>query len=244
MDLADPDGGVAGIAYIEKILFDKVVSPDDVAAIFVEPIQGEGGYIVPPTEFLVQLRRICDQHGILMVADEVQSGMGRTGKTWAIQNFGVEPDIVCAGKGLASGMPLGAMMAKADLMSWGAGAHGSTYGGSPTCCAAALATIDLVENGLKQNAADVGAYMIDGLRVLQSRHDIIREVRGLGMMIGVEFVDHDTMARVEATGFDHGLLLLGCGDAVIRMAPPLVMSREQVDRGLQVLDEVLTAVSS
>ena len=151
---------------------------------------------------------------------------------------------MCVGKGIASGMPLGAMMARADLMSWGAGAHGSTYGGSPTCCAAALATIDLVENGLKQNALEVGNHMMEGLRELQSRHDVIRDVRGLGMMIGVEFDHHDTMAAVEAEGFRRGLLLLGCGDAVIRMAPPLNMTREQVDRGLAVLDEVLTAVKS
>jgi len=243
VDIAARDGRLASIAYIEDVLFKQVVSPDDVAAIFVEPVQGEGGYIVPPKEFLQELRRICDEHCILLVADEVQSGMGRTGKTWAIQNFDVEPDLMCIGKGIASGMPLGALMAKADLMKWGAGAHGSTYGGSPTCCAAALATIDLVENGMKQNAAEVGAHMIAALKELQSRHDVIRDVRGLGMMIGVEFVDHDLMARIEQEGFKRGLLLLGCGDSVIRMAPPLLMTRAQVDRAMQVLDEVLTAVS-
>jgi len=242
LDMADPDGGLASLAYIEKVLFKRVVSPEDVAAVFVEPVQGEGGYVVPPREFMQGLRDLCDRHGILLVADEVQSGMGRTGKTWAIQHFDVEPDIVVSGKGIASGMPLGAMIAKAELMTWKLGAHGSTYGGSPTPCAAALATIDLIENGLKQNAAEVGEYFMAGLRDLQSRHDVIRQVRGLGLMIGVEFVDGETMGRVEKEGFRRGLLLLGCGDNVIRMAPPLVITREQVDRGLKVLDEVLTTV--
>lgn len=242
MDLAASGDGLASIDYIEKVLFKRVLAADEVAAIFVEPVQGEGGYIVPPKAFLTELRRLCDEHGILLVADEVQSGMGRTGKTWAIQHFGVEPDVVISGKGIASGMPLGAMIARQELMSWELGAHGSTYGGSPTPCAAALATIDLIENGLKQNAAEVGAYLMDGLGDLQSRRDVIREVRGLGLMIGVEFSSHDLMGRIEREAFKRGLLMLGCGDSVIRLAPPLVFTRQQVDRGLEVFDEVLAAV--
>ena len=242
LEVVRGEGRLASIDYIEKVLFKHVLAADEVAAIFVEPVQGEGGYIVPPAEFLTELRRLCDEHGILLVADEVQSGMGRTGKTWAIQHFGVEPDVLLSGKGIASGMPLGAVIAKEELMTWELGAHGSTYGGSPTPCAAALATIDLIENGLKQNAAEVGSYLMDGLRDLQSRRDVIRDVRGLGLMIGVELASHDLMGRVEQEAFKRGLLMLGCGDSVIRIAPPLVFTRQQVDRGLEVFEGVLDAV--
>lgn len=243
LDLSDPDGAIASIAYIEKILFKRVVSPSEVAAIVVEPVLGEGGYIVPPAEFLVELRRICDENGILLVADEVQSGMGRTGQTWAIQHFGVEPDILLSGKGIASGMPLGAMIARDEIISkWQVGAHGSTYGGSPTSCAAALATIDLVENGLKQNAAEVGSFLIDGLKKIAEHRDVIRDVRGLGLMIGIEFPDHDTMDRAEKESFKRGLLMLGCGDNAIRMSPPLLFTRGQAERALEVFDEALGAL--
>jgi 4-aminobutyrate aminotransferase len=243
MDLEDPDGGFASIAYIEKILFKRVVSPTEVAAIVVEPVLGEGGYIVPPQGWFQALRELCDEHGILLVADEVQSGMGRTGETWAIEHFGVEPDILLSGKGIASGMPLGAMIARDEIMSaWAVGAHGSTYGGSPTSCAAALATIDLIEGGLKQNAAEVGQFLMDGLREIQSRRDLIKEVRGLGLMIGIEFADHDTMDRAEKESFKRGLLMLGCGDSSIRMSPPLVFTKEQAERALEVFDEALAAV--
>lgn len=243
LDLVDPEGGFASIAYIEKILFQRVVSPKEVAAIIAEPVLGEGGYIFPPPGWFHALRELCDEHEILLVADEVQSGMGRTGKTWAIEHQGVEPDIVLSGKGIASGMPLGAMIARADLMSWETGAHGSTYGGSPTSCAAALATIDLIEGGLKQNAAMVGEILLEGLRQLQNKHEIIRDVRGLGLMIGIEFPDHDTADRVEKESFRRGLLMLGCGDNAIRMSPPLVLTREQAERALEVFGEALTAVS-
>ena len=242
LELAGGDGGLASINYIEKVLFKRVVAADEVAAIFVEPVQGEGGYIIPPQEFLIELRQLCDEHDILLVVDEVQSGMGRTGKTWAIQHFDVEPDILLTGKGIASGMPLGAMIAKEGLMTWELGAHGSTYGGSPTPCAAALATIDLIENGLKQNAVEVGNYMMEGLRRLQSHYDVICDVRGLGLMIGVEFPSHDVVRRIEQEAFKRGLLMLGCGDGVIRIAPPLVFTRQQVDRGLEVFSEVLDVV--
>jgi 4-aminobutyrate aminotransferase len=242
LDLSDPDGGLASISYIENVLFKRVVSPEEVAAIVVEPVLGEGGYIVPPREFLLELRRICDEHGIFMVADEVQSGMGRTGETWAIQNFRVEPDVILSGKGIASGMPLGAMIAKADLMSWETGAHGSTYGGSPTSCAAALATIDLIEGGLKQNAKEVGSFLIAGLKEIQARHDVIRDVRGLGLMIGIEFPDHDTMDKAEKAAFLRGLLALGCGDNAIRMSPPLVFTKAQAERALEVFEEAIASI--
>lgn len=243
MELADPDGALASISYIENILFKRVVSPSEVAAIVVEPVLGEGGYIVPPPEFLRELRRICDENGILLVADEVQSGMGRTGKTWAIQHFDVEPDILLSGKGIASGMPLGAMIARDEVMSkWEVGAHGSTYGGSPTSCAAALATIDLIEGGLKQNAAEVGSFLIDGLKQVAGHRDAIRDVRGLGLMIGIEFPDHDMADRVEKESFKRGLLMLGCGDNAIRMSPPLVFTKAQAERALEVFDEALGAL--
>jgi 4-aminobutyrate aminotransferase len=242
LDVSDPDGGLASIAYIRKILFKRVVDPSEVAAIIVEPVLGEGGYIVPPKEFFEELRAICDENGILLVADEVQSGMGRTGKTWAIQHFGVEPDVILSGKGIASGMPLGAMIAKADLMSWDTGAHGSTYGGSPTSCAAALATIDLIENGLKQNAEEVGGFLIEGLREIASRRPLIKAVRGLGLMIGIEFADHETMDAVEKASFKRGLLMLGCGDDAIRMSPPLLFRRDEAERALEVFDEACAEV--
>ena len=237
LDLSDPelgDDGFATISYIEKILFKRVVAPDEVAAIIVEPILGEGGYILPPDGWFSALRELCDREGILLVCDEVQSGMGRTGKMWAIEHFGVEPDVLLSGKGIASGMPLGAMIARKDLMSWPLGAHGSTYGGSPTSCASALATIDLIENGLMQNAEKVGSVMLNGLRDLQTRHEAIRDVRGLGLMIGIEFPDHDTADRVEKAAFRRGLLTLGCGDNAIRMSPPLVFREDQAEASLRI----------
>ncbi len=244
LQLSDPEGGrFATIEYIRKILFKRVVSPAEVAAIVVEPVLGEGGYIVPPDGWLSELRELCDEHGILLVADEVQSGMGRTGKTWAIQHFGVEPDILLSGKGIASGMPLGAMIAREDRMSWEVGAHGSTYGGSPTSCAAAIATIDLVENGMKQNAAEVGSFMIDALKEIAARRPIVKDVRGLGLMIGLEFADHETADRVEKAAFKRGLLMLGCGDNAIRMSPPLVFRKDQAERALEVFEEACAEVA-
>ncbi len=246
LDLADASGEYEfpTIGYIEKILFKRVVAADEVAAIIVEPILGEGGYIVPPDGWLPALRELCDRHGILLVADEVQSGMGRTGKMWAIEHFGVEPDVVLSGKGIASGMPLGAMIAKEHLMSWELGAHGSTYGGSPTSCAAALASIDLIENGLMQNAEKIGNVMLNGLRDIQSRHDAIREVRGLGLMIGIEFPDHDTMDAVEKAAFRRGLLMLGCGDDAIRMSPPLVFREDQAETALRLFEDAVADVTA
>ncbi|HEX7464594.1 MAG TPA: aminotransferase class III-fold pyridoxal phosphate-dependent enzyme, partial [Actinomycetota bacterium] len=228
--------------YIEQVLFRHLVSPHEVAAIMVEPILGEGGYVPPPDGWLPYLRELCDRHGILLVADEVQSGAGRTGRMWAIEHFGVEPDVLLTGKGIASGMPLGALVAREDLMTWGAGSHGSTYGGNPLACAAALATIELLEDGLMENAATVGAELLEGLRGIQERHAMVREVRGIGLMIGVEFSDHDHMAAVQESAFRKGLLTLGCGEATIRMSPPLVLRRDQAETALEVLEDAIAEV--
>ena len=224
------------------ILFKRLVSPSEVAAIVVEPILGEGGYVLPPEGWFEYLRGVCDQHGILLVVDEVQSGMGRTGKLWAIEHFGVEPDIVLAGKGIASGMPLGAMIARESLMIWDVGAHGSTYGGNPLSCAAALATLDLIEGGLMDNAREVGGVLLEGLRRIQDRRPAIRDVRGLGLMIGIQFADHDAMVAIEHAAFRRGLLVLGCGDDVIRMSPPLVLRRDQAETALQIFEEAVAEV--
>jgi 4-aminobutyrate aminotransferase len=225
--------------YLEEVLFKRLVSPHEVAAIVVEPILGEGGYVLPPEGWFRYLRELCSRHGILLVADEVQSGMGRTGKMWAIQHFGAEPDILLVGKGIASGMPLGAMVARDDLMTWEIGAHGSTYGGNPLSCAAALATIDLIEDGLVGNAERMGSFLLDGLREIQARRPLIKEVRGLGLMIGIEFQDHDTMIAVEQAAFRRGLLVLGAGDDVVRMCPPLVFRRDQAETALEVFEEAV-----
>jgi 4-aminobutyrate aminotransferase len=225
--------------YLEEVLFKRLVSPHEVAAIVVEPILGEGGYVLPPEGWFRYLRELCSKHGILLVVDEVQSGMGRTGKMWAIQHFGAEPDILLVGKGIASGMPLGAMVAREDLMTWEIGAHGSTYGGNPLSCAAALATIELIEDGLVENAERVGSILLDGLRALQGRRPLIKDVRGLGLMIGIEFEDHDTMIAVEQAAFRRGLLVLGAGDDVVRMCPPLVFRRDQEETALEVFEEAV-----
>jgi 4-aminobutyrate aminotransferase len=225
--------------YLEEVLFKRLVSPHEVAAIVVEPILGEGGYILPPEGWFRYLRELCTRHGILLVADEVQSGMGRTGKMWAMQHFGAEPDILLVGKGIASGMPLGAMVARDDLMTWEIGSHGSTYGGNPLSCAAALATIDLIEEGLIENAERVGSFLLDGLRDMQGRRPLIKDVRGLGLMIGIEFQDHDTMIAVEQAAFRRGLLVLGAGDDVVRMCPPLVFRIGQAETALEVFEEAV-----
>jgi 4-aminobutyrate aminotransferase len=225
--------------YLEEVLFKRLVSPHEVAAIVVEPILGEGGYILPPEGWFRYLRELCTRHGILLVADEVQSGMGRTGKMWAMQHFGAEPDILLVGKGIASGMPLGAMVARDDLMTWEIGSHGSTYGGNPLSCAAALATIDLIEEGLIENAERVGSFLLDGLRDMQGRRPLIKDVRGLGLMIGIEFQDHDTMIAVEQAAFRRGLLVLGAGDDVVRMCPPLVFRTDQAETALEVFEEAV-----
>ncbi len=243
------DYGEACVRYIEDEILNQILPPKDVAGILVETIQGEGGYIVPPDGFYPALRKLCDKHGILMILDEVQCGMGRTGKWWAIEHFGVEPDMITSAKGIASGLPLGACIARKSIMDWAAGTHGNTYGGNPLSCAASLATIDLIENGFMQNAVEVGAYAMDALEEIKSRHPSIGDVRGKGLMIGVEFVkDRETKEpaselteRVVNLGYERGLLMLSCGKSVIRIAPPLSMSKSEMDEGLRIFEEALTA---
>jgi len=235
-----------------RALFASRVSPREVAAVFMEPIQGEGGYIMPRPEFVQAWRRICDEFGILLVFDEIQSGVGRTGKMWACEHFEVEPDILLTAKGLGSGLPIGAIVAKEKVMTWGQGTHGSTFGGNPVCCAAALATLELVENELCANAARIGERLLAGLRRLQDKHSSIGDVRGVGLMIGVEFVkgrqdrvpDPELVGKLEQLAFRKGLLLLGCGQGVIRVAPPLVLDARGADAGLAILDECLSELGA
>ena len=226
--------------YLEDVVLKRLVSPTEVAAIVVETYLGEGGYLLPPEGWFRYLRELCDRHGILLVCDEVQSGMGRTGKMWAVEHEGVEPDIVLAGKGIASGLPLGAMIAREDLMVWELGSHGSTYGGSPVSCAAALATMDVIDgDGLLDNATKVGEIVLEGLRDIQSRHSGLVDVRGVGLWIGLGFADHDAAAAVELAAFRRGLLLLSCGDDAIRISPPLVFREDQARTSLEVLEEAV-----
>jgi len=238
----DPTAGeLTGADYIEQVLFQRLTEPGDVAAIFVEPIQGEGGYVVPPAGWLARLRELCDRHGILLVADEVQSGIGRTGKMWAIEHDGVVPDIVTAGKGLASGLPLAALIARDDIMQWAPGKHGSTFGGNPVACAAALATLDLVEGGLAANAATVGAHLMAQLAELAATQPAIEQVRGRGLMVGIELSSGELAGAVERACFERGLLVLTCGARSIRMAPPLVVTVELADTAVAIFAEALAA---
>jgi len=231
--------------YIEEVLFQQIVSPTEVAAIVVESWLGEGGYVLPPEGWFRYLRELCDRHGILLVCDEVQSGMGRSGTMWAIEQEGVTPDIITAGKGIASGLPLGAMIARDDLMVWELGAHGSTYGGSPVSCAAALATFDVIESeGLIDNAKKVGDVLLAGLRDIASRHPIITDVRGRALWIGMSIADHDRAAAIEQASFRKGLLVLGCGDADIRVSPPLVFREDQARAALEIFEEAVGEVEA
>jgi 4-aminobutyrate aminotransferase len=244
------DYGEAVVDFIEHVVLAKKVAPSDVAGIFVEPILGEGGYIVPAPGFFPALRRLCDRYGILLIADEIQSGVGRTGKWWAIQHFGVEPDIVTVAKGIASGLPLGAVIARKSLMTWEPGSHGSTFGGNPVSCAAALATLRLIENEYLQNAAIMGDYLLGRLREMQEQHPLIGDVRGKGLMIGIEFTKtqptslsaRDLREQVIHYAFEHGLLLLGAGESVIRLMPPLLIDRALADESLAILDQAITVV--
>jgi 4-aminobutyrate aminotransferase len=234
--------------YIEEKLFKTTLPPEEVAAIFVEPIQGEGGFVPAPTNFLRELRDICDRHGILLVADEVQCGCGRTGKWWAIEDSGVEPDMVCIAKGIASGMPLGICMTRANLMDWAPGSHASTFGGNPVSIAAALATMNILDREAIANAANVGEFMLERLRGWKTSHPAMGDVRGRGLMIGIELVkDKSTREpavelrnRVEALAFEHGLIVLGCGETSLRLSPPLIVSKEEASVALDILEEVLT----
>jgi 4-aminobutyrate aminotransferase len=235
--------------YIEEKLFKTILPPEEVAAIFVEPIQGEGGYVVAPDNFLRELRGICDRHGILLVADEVQSGAGRTGKWWAIQHSGVEPDIVCMAKGIASGMPLGVCMSRAEVMDWVPGSHASTFGGNPVSIASALATMDVLEREGIANAGRVGAKMLERLQGWKRTHPSVGDVRGRGLMIAIELVkDKQTREpnpalrnRVETLAFERGLMVLGCGETSVRLCPPLILSEDEATVGLDILEDALTA---
>jgi len=240
-----PYGRVDDLRWFDEVLFDKLAPANEVAAIIVEPIQGEGGYLVPEDGFLQGLRAICDRHGILLIADEIQSGAGRTGTMWAIEQWGVKPDILLSAKGIGSGMPIAAMVARADLLeAWGVGAHGSTYGGNPVACAAALATIDLLQGGLVDNAAARGAQALAGLAPLQDRFPtLVRDVRGRGLMLGVEFDTADHAEEVQWAAFQRGLLVLECGKSTVRMSPALVVSEAEMATALRIFGESIAAVA-
>ncbi|MBT8356206.1 MAG: acetyl ornithine aminotransferase family protein [Deltaproteobacteria bacterium] len=250
-NMSYPSCAMECVRWVEDNLFRTTMPPEEVAAIFVEPIQGEGGYIVPPLEFHVELHKVAKKYGILYVVDEVQAGMGRTGKMFAMEHFGVEPDIMALAKGIASGMPLGAMVAKSDIMVWEAGSHASTFGGNPISCSAALATIELLETELMKNAEIQGDYMMTQLREMQQEIECMGDVRGKGLMIGVELVkDRETKERaatwrnqVVLKAFEKGLLLLGCGENTIRFSPALTVSQEEIDVCLSIFKEVILEVT-
>jgi 4-aminobutyrate aminotransferase len=240
-----PFGRVADLRWFDDVLFDKLAPANEVAAIIVEPIQGEGGYIVPEDGFLQGLRAICDRHGILLIADEIQSGAGRTGTMWAVEQWGVKPDILLSAKGIASGMPLAAMVARADLLEeWGPGAHGSTYGGNPVACAAALATIDLLQGGLIANARVRGEQAVEGLRPLLDRFpSLVRDVRGRGLMLGIEFDTAEHAEEVQWAAFQRGLLVLECGKSSVRISPALVVSEAEMTAALRIFAEAVAAIA-
>ncbi len=238
------------LEFLENNIFHRLMDPSDVAAIFIEPIQGEGGYVSAPASFLKELQKICRRHGILLVADEVQCGMGRTGKWWASEHAGIEPDIICVAKGIASGMPLGAIISRADVMDWTPGAHASTFGGNPICVAASLATIDLIARKYMENARKMGKFILEKLADWPEKYRIVGDVRGKGLMIGVEIVrDQKTKARaadlrnkIVDRAFLKGLLILGAGENTVRIAPPLVIDEEQAEYALRILGECIADV--
>jgi len=243
---AYPGCGCACVEWIREDLFKRSLPPEEVAAIFVEPIQGEGGYIVPPLEFHQKLYKLARDFGILFVVDEVQTGMGRTGKMLGIEHWDLVPDIVALAKGIASGMPLGAMVSQSEVMTWIPGSHASTFGGNPISCQAALATIELLQGGLIQNAASMGDYILGQLRELQKRFPLIGDIRGKGLMIGVELVKDpvtkekavEERNRIIQACFEKGLLILGCGENVFRLIPPLIITKKEADTALTILEEV------
>ncbi len=250
--LAGDDQGRAVLNYIENVLFESVVPAKEVAGILIEPIQGEGGYIVPPDGFLPGLRDLCDRHGILLIADEVQSGIGRTGKMFAAEHWGVQPDIVTSAKGLGSGRPIGAVIARKSIMEqWAPGAHGNTYGGNPLCCAAAIATLELVKEQYMANAAEVGSYLQEKMIEMAAKFPMIGQVRGKGMMIGMEFVKEPAtkepatkfVAELIHEAYYNGLLLLPCGVSTIRFMPPLMLDKDLADEALEIMDKSIRAVA-
>lgn len=248
--LPNEDYGETVVRYIQEEILGKVLPAQDVAGILVETVQGEGGYIFPAAGFFPALRQLCDQHQILLIIDEVQSGMGRTGKFWAIEHYEVEPDIVCVGKGIASGVPLGAIIARESLMTWPKGSHGNTFGGNPLACAAALVTIDLIQQDFMENAAKVGEFTLDALEEIKARHPSIGDVRGKGLMIGVEFIkdknskepDPELRDDIIHNAFQRGLLTLGCGKSSIRISPPLNISQPEMEEGLNIFEEAIAQV--
>jgi 4-aminobutyrate aminotransferase len=235
------------LSYLENELFRRRVDPTEVAAIFIEPIQGEGGYLPAPADFLQGLERICRKHGILLVADEVQCGMGRTGRWWASEHANIEPDIICTAKGIASGMPLSAIISKASIMDWTPGAHASTFGGNPVCIAASLATLKLLENGYMANAARMGEFIMGRTADWTEKHRIVGEVRGKGLMIGIEFVRDqktkekapDLRNKIVQSAFERGLLVLGSGDTTLRLCPLLMIDEEQANCAVRILDDCI-----
>ncbi|WP_445637820.1 acetyl ornithine aminotransferase family protein [Nostoc sp. DSM 114161] len=241
-----PYGTHASLDYLEKQLFTTTLPPQEVAAIVVEPIQGEGGYIVPEDGFLKRIREICDRHGILMVVDEVQAGMGRTGRLFAIEHWGVMPDIITTAKGIASGLPLGAILARPELMTWPPGSHATTFGGNPVACAAGIATLELLENGLMTNATQMGELLQTGLTELHHKFTRVSPPRGKGLMVAVDLLDEagnldkKLRDRIIQESFLQGLLLLGCGKAAIRFCPPLIIDTDQIQTALQILSNILT----
>jgi 4-aminobutyrate aminotransferase len=249
-NLKPQDCGVYCARVIEERLFATTVPAQEVAAIFVEPIQGEGGYIVPPPEFLIELRRIADEYGILLVFDEVQSGMGRTGKMWAADHSGVVPDILCIGKGIASGLPLSAIVSRAEIMNWPPGSHASTFGGNPVAIAAALTTIELLEKKYVAQAARIGGFLMQRLKQWPARHPLVGDVRGKGLMIGIDLVKNRTSKQpavderneLLSLCFEKGLLVLGCGASTVRLMPPLMIDREQATIALNILEKCLAEI--
>lgn len=245
------DYGDVVVDYLENEIFRTLLSPNDVAGILVEPIQGEGGYVVPPPDFFPRLREVCDRYGIMLIADEIQSGVGRTGKWWAIEYENVEPDIVCFAKGVGSGMPIGGIIARKEAMVWGPGSHGSTYGGNPVAAAAALATVNVIEEeGLAQRALESGKVLMDAVAELQGRHSSIGDIRGRGLMIGIEFVKDrhskeravDLRNAIIEEAFSRGLLLIPCGANAIRMTPALNIPQNLIEEGLQIFANVIDDV--
>jgi 4-aminobutyrate aminotransferase len=245
-----PSCGVACVQYIDDYLFKKVIPPEEVAAVFVEPVQGEGGYVVPPPLFFPALRKLCDKYDILLVDDEIQAGMGRTGRMFAIEHFNTKADIYCIAKGIASGLPLGACVTRSGIMQWPPGAHGTTFGGNPVACAAAVKTVELLKKGLVDNAQKVGKVVLDRLNGMKERYECIGDVRGLGLMIGVELVADkkskemvtDRRNAVVYEAFKRGLLILGAGPTSIRFIPPLIISEDEMQVGLDIFEKALTTV--
>ncbi|MCK4655380.1 MAG: aminotransferase class III-fold pyridoxal phosphate-dependent enzyme, partial [candidate division Zixibacteria bacterium] len=250
INLEYPSCNLQCVDMVEDIYLKQVCPGEEVAAFFVEPIQGEGGYVVPPDDYFGRIKEICEKYGILFVSDEIQAGMGRTGKWFCIEHYGVEPDVITSAKGIASGMPLGAAIASSELMSWEPGAHSSTFGGNPVSCAAALATLDIIENELLANAQKMGDYLMSRLRDFQKDSEIIGDVRGKGLMIGMEVVkDRETKERAPELAneiimecFRHGLMMLTCGPNSLRVLPPLSISKEAIDQGLDILFESIRTI--